>query len=179
MWYWLPLRNNGPLHDVFKLLTPGPYSKNGIPGHNYDTPWSNGVSIYLWHTEYSVRCVKLSYLLTDFKICWHKCQKMHARPRYPTPMSSIRCGRVVRWCWVNFQCRDVLLISIRVWQGPTALQWVRVGVLDIFSLVYHFSFLSPYLWETARYRLNYCLKGMLSPKQPTNLPIKIIEINKR
>ena len=37
-----------------------------------------------------------------------------------------------------------------------------------FTLVYHFSFPSPSLWETARYRLNYCLKGPLSPKQPTN-----------
>ena len=33
------------------------------------------------------------------------------------------------------------------------------GCLDIFSLVYHFSFLSPSLWETARYRLKFCLKG--------------------
>ena len=37
-----------------------------------------------------------------------------------------------------------------------------------FSLVYHFSFLSPSLWETARYRLKYCLKGLLNPKQSTN-----------
>ena len=29
--------------------------------------------------------------------------------------------RVVRWCWVNFQCRGVLLIWIIVGQGPTAL----------------------------------------------------------
>ena len=42
------------------------------------------------------------------------------------------------------------------------------GGLDIVSLVYHFSLLSPSLWETARYRLKYCLKGPLSPKQPTN-----------
>ena len=42
------------------------------------------------------------------------------------------------------------------------------GCMDIFSLVYHFSFLSPFLWETARYRLKYCLNGPLSPKQPTN-----------
>ena len=42
------------------------------------------------------------------------------------------------------------------------------GCLDIFSLIYHFSFLSPSLWETARYELKYCLKGPLSPKQPTN-----------
>ena len=40
--------------------------------------------------------------------------------------------------------------------------------LDIFSLFSHFFFLSPSLWETARYRLKYCLKGPLSPKQPTN-----------
>ena len=26
------------------------------------------------------------------------------------------------------------------------------------------------LWETAQYRLKYCLKGPLSPKQPTNQP---------
>ena len=44
------------------------------------------------------------------------------------------------------------------------------GVLDIFSLVYHFSFLTPCLWETARYRLKYCLKGPLSPNQTTNQP---------
>ena len=44
------------------------------------------------------------------------------------------------------------------------------GWLDIFTLVYHFSFLSPSLWKTARYRLKYCLKGPLSPKQPTNQP---------
>ena len=78
---------------------------------------------------------------------------------------------MVRWCWVNFQCRGVLLIWIRVGQGPTALVVDAVGgFLDIFSLAYHFSFLSPSLWETARYRLKYCLKGSLSPKQPTNQP---------
>ena len=43
------------------------------------------------------------------------------------------------------------------------------GGLDIFfSHVYHFSLISPSLWETTRYRLKYCLKGPLSPKQPTN-----------
>ena len=44
------------------------------------------------------------------------------------------------------------------------------GLFGHFSLVYYFSFLSPSLWETARYRLKYCLKGPLSPKQPTNQP---------
>ena len=56
-------------------------------------------------------------------------------------------------------------------QGPAALTvGAGGGCLDIFSLVYHFSFLPPSLWETARYRLNYCLKGPLNPKQPTNQP---------
>ena len=56
----------------------------------------------------------------------------------------------------------------KVGQGPTALAvGAGGGCLDIFSL-YHFFFLSPSLWETARYRLKYCLKGPLSPNQPTN-----------
>ena len=55
--------------------------------------------------------------------------------------------------------------SIRVGQGPTALAVGAGGVVwTFFSLVYHFSILSPSLWETARYRLKYCLKGPLSPK---------------
>ena len=36
-------------------------------------------------------------------------------------------GRVQRWCCVNFQCRDVLLIWIRIGQGSTALA-VGAGV---------------------------------------------------
>ena len=78
-------------------------------------------------------------------------------------------GRVVRRCWVNFQCRGVLLIWIIVGQGPIALAvGAGGGCLEIFSLIYHFSFLSPSLWETTRYRLKYCLKGPLNSKQPTN-----------
>ena len=57
---------------------------------------------------------------------------------------------------------------IRVGQGPTALAVGAGGVVGHFSLVYHFSFLAPSVWETARYRLKYCLKGPLSPKQATN-----------
>ena len=56
-----------------------------------------------------------------------------------------------------------------VGQGPTALAvGTGEGCLDIFTLLYPFSPLSPSLWETARYRLKYCLKGPLNPKQPTN-----------
>ena len=60
-------------------------------------------------------------------------------------------------------------IWIIVGQGPTALAVGAGGVfLDIFSLVCHFSFLTPSLWEMARYRLQYCLKWPLNPNQPTN-----------
>ena len=58
-----------------------------------------------------------------------------------------------------------------VGQGPIALAvGAGRGGLDIFTLLYLISSLSPSLWETARYRLKYCLKGPLNPKQPTNQP---------
>ena len=60
-------------------------------------------------------------------------------------------------------------ILMIVGQGPIALVVDACGgCLDIFTLIYPFSPLSPSLWETARYRLKYCLKGPLNPKQPTN-----------
>ena len=56
-------------------------------------------------------------------------------------------------------------IWITVGQGPTALAvGAGGGCLDIFTLIYPFFPLSPSLWETARYRLKYCLKGPLNPK---------------
>ena len=62
-------------------------------------------------------------------------------------------------------------IWISVGQGPTALAvGAGGGCLDIFTLIYPFSPLSPSLWETARYRLKYCLKEPFNPKQPTNQP---------
>ena len=51
--------------------------------------------------------------------------------------------------------------TIWIIQGPTA----QVGVVWTFLLS---SKLSPSLWEMARYRLKYCLKGPLNTKQPTN-----------
>ena len=45
-------------------------------------------------------------------------------------------------------------ILITVGQGPTALAvGAGGGCLDIFTLIYPFSSLSPSLWETSRYRL--------------------------
>ena len=59
-----------------------------------------------------------------------------------------------------------------VGQGPIALAVGAGGdCLDIVTLLYPFSPLSPSPWETARYGLKYCLKGPLNPKQPTNHPV--------
>ena len=61
-------------------------------------------------------------------------------------------------------------IRITVGQGPTALAvGAGGGCLDIFTLIYPFSPLSPSLLSV-RYRLKYCLIGLLNPKQPTNQP---------
>ena len=54
-------------------------------------------------------------------------------------------------------------IWVTVGQGPIALAvGAGGGCLEIFTLIYPFSTLSPSLWETARYRLKYYLKGPLN-----------------
>ena len=63
---------------------------------------------------------------------------------------------------------------VTVGQGPIALAVGAGGVLWTLLLSSILSLLSPSLWETARYRLKYCLKGPLNQKkkqkkkQPTN-----------
>ena len=60
-------------------------------------------------------------------------------------------------------------IWIIVGQEPTALTvGAGGGCLDIFTIIYPSFPLSPSFGETARYRLKYCLKGPLNPKQPAN-----------
>ena len=52
-----------------------------------------------------------------------------------------------------------------VGQEPTGIAvGAGGGCLDIFTLLYIFSPLSPFLWETARYRLKFSLKGPLDKK---------------
>ena len=59
-------------------------------------------------------------------------------------------------------------IWIIVGQGPIVLAvGAGGGCLDIFNLRYLFSPLSPSLGGI-RYRLKYCLKGPLHPKQSTD-----------
>ena len=76
---------------------------------------------------------------------------------------------MVRWCWVNFLCRGVHLISTRVGQGPIALAvGAGGGCLGIFFS--HVSFLfsvslflgdGPILTEILSQRA-------VKPKPPTN-----------
>ena len=83
---------------------------------------------------------------------------------------------MVRRCWVNFQCVLLIWISVGQGQGPIALAvGAGGGCLDIFSFIYHFFFLSPSLWETARYRLKYRLKGPLSPNNQIPGVVRAIE----
>ena len=71
-------------------------------------------------------------------------------------------------------------ICMIVGQGPIVLSVGAGGGggggLDIFIFLYLFSSLSPSLWETARYRLKYCLKGLLNSKQPTNQLFSILAL---
>ena len=49
---------------------------------------------------------------------------------------------MVRWSWVNFQYQGVLLVWIRVGQGPTALAVGAGGV--VWTFYSHLSFLSSF-----------------------------------
>ena len=70
-------------------------------------------------------------------------------------------------------------IWITVGHGPIALAvGAGGGCLEIFTLFYPYSTLSPSLWETARYRLKYCLKGPLNPEQPTNQAFRLHQRSK-
>ena len=65
----------------------------------------------------------------------------------------------------TFQCKGVPLIWIEVGQRPTVLAVGAGGVcLDILSLIFQFSFLSPSLWET----VDIFPQSATKPKQPTN-----------
>ena len=76
-----------------------------------------------------------------------------------SPVVKAGGGRVVRWCWVNFQCRGVLLIWIIVGQGPAVLAVGAGGVVWTFLSSSIFSSFFLPLSETARYRLKYVSKG--------------------
>ena len=87
------------------------------------------------------------------------CLLFSQRERESPKSSQEGVGQVVRWCWVNFPTNL---------DGPIALAVVQVGVVWTFFVSCIFSLFFLPLWETAQYRLKYCLKGPLNPKQPTN-----------
>ena len=58
------------------------------------------------------------------------------------------------------------------------LQQVQVGAVWTIFLIYHFSLLSPFLWNTARCRLKYCLKGPLNQNnQPTIVVVLLFYVH--
>ena len=62
-------------------------------------------------------------------------------------------------------------IWITVGQGPTALVvGAGGGCLDIFTLIYPFLFSFSLSLGDGPILTEYCLKGPLNPKQPTNQP---------
>ena len=91
-----------------------------------------------WNLVYRMHYYKPNIINIDILVCF--IMTFNFIP------SSEGGGRVVQRCWVNFQYWDVLLIWIIVGQGPIALAvGAGGGCLDIFSLIYRFSFLSPSL----------------------------------
>ena len=73
---------------------------------------------------------------------------------------------MVRRCWVNFQCRGVLLIWIIVGQWPIALAvGAGGGCLDIFLLSITSLFFLPRGWSGGA----MVLGKLLVPGRPTNL----------
>ena len=78
----------------------------------------------------------------------------------------VRTFSTLRYLWSDgVMALGKLLIWMIVGQRPPALAvGAAGGCLDICTLIYPFSPLSPSLWETARYRLKYCLKGPLNQK---------------
>ena len=90
-------------------------------------------------------------------LCWSLCRSSY--------MYCYRSAMVLG----KFPVSGRPTILIAVGQGPTALAvGAGGGGLDIFAFIYPFSLLSPSLWETARYRLKYCLKGPLNPQESIN-----------
>ena len=86
---------------------------------------------------------------------------------YPVQIKS----GVVGWCdgagltssaGASYNLEDSRARAIALTVGASG------GVWTFFIFLYPFSPLSTSLWETARYRLKYCLKEPLNLKHPTN-----------
>ena len=84
--------------------------------------------------------------------------------------SEVAVKRFLFSAWILRNSKRVCCLSSSLQLGfVRSYTGAGGGCLDIFTLVYPFSSLSPSLWETVRYRLKYCLKGPLNQNnQPTN-----------
>ena len=78
---------------------------------------------------------------------------------------------MVRWCWVNFQSRDVQLIWIIVRQEPAALAvGAGGGCLGVFILPFNYVFFLPLLGIRPDIDRNIVSKDPLTQNnQPTKL----------
>ena len=90
--------------------------------------------------------------------------------------------RMVGWCespWLTSSAGASYSLDDSRARAYCACSTCGWGCLDIFVLLYLFTPLSPSLRETARFRLEYCLKGPLNPKQPTNHLIPTTSVETR
>ena len=74
---------------------------------------------------------------------------------------------MVRWYWVNSSAGASYNLDNSRARAYCACSRCGWGLFGHFYSHLSFALLSPSLWETARYRLKYCLKGSLNPNQPT------------
>ena len=150
------------------------------------------IATYAWQKIYSIRVDCCQTVVSP-------CKPPPPRSAAPPPPPPTRAGKVVigsavvigalrvntlylrfgsSWGWSGgamvlgkFPVPERPTIWITVGSGPSALAvGAGGGCLDIFTPIYPFSPLSPSLWETARYRLKYCLKRAVKSKT-TNQPI--------
>ena len=92
-----------------------------------------------------------------------RCQEVQPWICSTKPVGDYRVVAVRCWCWVTFRVSPANLKNsgARAYCACSRCRWGCFGIF--FSLAYHFSFPSPSLWETARYRLKYCLKTTNPP----------------
>ena len=84
-----------------------------------------------FHSNESITWLVMSHLICIYNV-------------YPQSLTLSWGGRVVRWCWVNFQCRGVLRLNLdysraRAYCACSSCGWGLFG--HFYS---HLSFLSPF-----------------------------------
>ena len=106
------------------------------------------------------------------KMSKQRLTRTYCKRNRPLPYYHPKCRTPRHWKFTQDH-RTTRPPPITEGQGPIALSVGAGGVVWTLLLSSILSPLSPSLWETARYRLKYCLKGPLNPKQPTNQQLLI------